>query len=64
MRSTDTFTDTQSSEASPAVVTATRDEPNDNGDLGDSSDEEPPPFFFVWSFFGYAEASLINLLAF
>lgn len=41
--STDTFTGTASSEASSTVVTAAIvDEPNDNDDLGDSSDEEPP----------------------
>lgn len=42
MESIDTFTDTASSEASPTVVAAIKDKPNDNEDLGDISDEEPP----------------------
>ena len=63
MGSVDTSTNTASSEPSPNVVTAAIvDEPNDNDDLGDTSDEEPPfslyasSFFF---FFGYA--TLIDL---
>jgi len=47
MRSIDTSTDTASSEAPSTVVAAIGNELNGKEDLGDSSDDEEPPFPFA-----------------